>query len=529
MKRFLSMILCAVMLCTAGAPPARAASDSAAQQAEACAYALKSLGLFHGDADGFSLQNAPTRLEGFVMLIRLLGWETAAQASPSPHPFTDVPAWGDGYVGYGYQKGLTKGVSTGRFGTAEKATAAQYCIWLLRALGYTESAGDFTVSGAADKAVTLGLADAGQAGRWQRGGAFTRGDVASLSYAALRTRSKGSPLTLAETLVQAGVFPEDAARAAGVWPGSTLPAPGGAARVPDGLYEICAASGGALTALQEADGGHGRLYVTARSGAASQRFTLKALQNGASRLLSADGKAVNANPVQAGALPYLYAENGTDSQYFSLYPEGGGAYSIRMLSDAGLALTNVDGSLVLRAYLGDAAQQWMLLPAKEAAPSGAVPDTSLVSAKLERLARKYPDGYQLPDDYYYQGGIECMGFARQVWHELFGTQLAAWSYAGIPITDNLYWVSRIGRSQYNEQNIRTLVAQALPGDILQFDEPKPHTMVFLWRDADGFGVYDANWGYTNQVHLHTFPYSALLTQDSDHITLLRYAQYPVKV
>ena len=79
------------------------------------------------------------------MLIRTLGEENAALSGTHKHPFTDVPAWADAYVGYAYEKGLTKGVSATEFGSGN-ASAAMYVTFMLRALGYSDAAGDFSWS-----------------------------------------------------------------------------------------------------------------------------------------------------------------------------------------------------------------------------------------------------------------------------------------------------------------------------------------------------------------------------------------------
>lgn len=114
------------------------------------AYRLKELGLFQGvgtNPDGstnFDLARVPSRTEALVMLIRLLGKENEAMNGSWRHPFTDVPGWADKYIGYAYEKGLTKGVSATEFGTG-MASVQMYLTFALRALGYFDGpGGDFT-------------------------------------------------------------------------------------------------------------------------------------------------------------------------------------------------------------------------------------------------------------------------------------------------------------------------------------------------------------------------------------------------
>ena len=85
-----------------GAAPASLAASAAAR-----ADALNSLGLFQDIGSGYALDRGSTRAEGLVMLIRLTGAETEAQAHAADHGFSDVPSWADSYVAYSVAQGLT--------------------------------------------------------------------------------------------------------------------------------------------------------------------------------------------------------------------------------------------------------------------------------------------------------------------------------------------------------------------------------------------------------------------------------------
>ena len=105
---------------------------------------LARINVFRGTGDGFDLEREPTRLEGLVMLVRLLGAEEEAnQITEYTFPFDDVPRWGRGYVQYAYENGLTKGVSKTKFGSHGLIDARSYITFLLRALGYSDQHGDF--------------------------------------------------------------------------------------------------------------------------------------------------------------------------------------------------------------------------------------------------------------------------------------------------------------------------------------------------------------------------------------------------
>ena len=79
----LTLSLCAGLL----ALPA-AASGSSAESTDR-ADKLASLHLFQGTEQGYQLNASPSRIQGLVMLIRLLGMEDEALACTEDVPFTD--------------------------------------------------------------------------------------------------------------------------------------------------------------------------------------------------------------------------------------------------------------------------------------------------------------------------------------------------------------------------------------------------------------------------------------------------------
>ena len=200
-KRLFSIVLIVVMLLSV-LPVAGAAADVTAETAADELYAL---GLFRGTDDGYELDRQPTRQEALVMLIRLLGKESAALTGDWTHPFTDVDSlWVDSYVGYAYQKSLVTGYSETAFGGSDPVTAAHYVTLVLRALGYSEAAGDFVWSSPWTLSDALGLTD----GDYDADTVFTRGDVAIISYRALDVKLKGGDMTLREYLEASGAIGE---------------------------------------------------------------------------------------------------------------------------------------------------------------------------------------------------------------------------------------------------------------------------------------------------------------------------------
>lgn len=174
------------------------------------AYALKKLGLVRGAADGMELYRGNTRAESITMLIRLLGEEENALMAEHQHPFTDVDAWAKRYVGYAYRMGYTKGVSATKYDGSSLTTAGQYMTFVLRALGYSEEAGDFKYETALSDAVSLGVIDASLMNELKTV-EFRRDHVMHISYLAMSARVKGSNRTLLSKLVANGAVDGDAA------------------------------------------------------------------------------------------------------------------------------------------------------------------------------------------------------------------------------------------------------------------------------------------------------------------------------
>lgn len=100
--------------------------------------ALAELGMLKGTGNSLELDRAPTRAEAITMIVRLDSGEDEINGTEYDHPFTDVPEWADGYVGYAYENGITKGVSDTLFDSASPVTGQQYVTMVLRTLGYTD-------------------------------------------------------------------------------------------------------------------------------------------------------------------------------------------------------------------------------------------------------------------------------------------------------------------------------------------------------------------------------------------------------
>ncbi len=171
---------------------------------------LKQINVFKGSEQGFELGREPTRLEGGIMFVKLLGAEAEALENNYAHPFTDVPEWGAPFVGYLYKMGYTKGVSETTFGSFDKMQAKSYMTFLLRALEYDDKLGDFTWNDAIAKSREINMIDAHLEDALNTE-VFLRDHLAKLSLDALKTSRKGKNLTLAQKLVDKGMISESLA------------------------------------------------------------------------------------------------------------------------------------------------------------------------------------------------------------------------------------------------------------------------------------------------------------------------------
>lgn len=140
------------------------------------------------------------------MLVRLLGAEEEAANRKKSHPFTDVPAWADGYVSYAYEKGLTNGIADTLFGSDSVIRPEMYLTFMLRALGYTDSGDtpDFSWENPWKLALENKITE--RDGYYE---IFLRKELVDMSYNTLLAKRKNTDRKLYETMISDGVFTEE--------------------------------------------------------------------------------------------------------------------------------------------------------------------------------------------------------------------------------------------------------------------------------------------------------------------------------
>ena len=190
-------------VCVGAAAAAMLTASAFAANYTNCADSLHEMGLFQGTQNGYDLDRTPTRAEASVMLVRLLGKEAEAKTLTYTAPFTDLKGWEKPYVQYLYSNGLANGTNRTTFNPTGKCTAQMYAVFLLRALGYSDTA-DFSYANAIETAREQGIYDTGIINVQN----FLRDDAAAASYTALSVSPKNSEGTLLDQLVSENAITE---------------------------------------------------------------------------------------------------------------------------------------------------------------------------------------------------------------------------------------------------------------------------------------------------------------------------------
>lgn len=191
MKRTLGIAILSALILTG---TATAATEIQQQDATF----LDKLGLFQGTERGYELDRTMTRAEGAVMLVRLLGGEAEAKISTYQAPFTDVPDWAQPYIGWLYENKLTNGTSKTTYSANQPMRFEQYAWFTGRAAGFI------------DNDVAAGKTHlSAEAYQREYGNEITRGQAVALSMDTLYAQMNGKTRTLADRLIEQGVFTQE--------------------------------------------------------------------------------------------------------------------------------------------------------------------------------------------------------------------------------------------------------------------------------------------------------------------------------
>ena len=205
MKKRIFALLCALILLTSAVPAASALEGEAGRAAD-------TLAALHIVRGGYALDAAATRAHAAVLLVRLAGaeQEAARQSVTAYSPYYAAPAFARSSIAYAAAQGWITSLTAQAYRPDEPVTADAWCSMLLRMLGYSDKAGDFTTAGAAVFAQRIGLLSQPLSGRLTRGQLFQSiRDALTFSY-------KDGTATVAERLVERGAVSRAAAGALGL-------------------------------------------------------------------------------------------------------------------------------------------------------------------------------------------------------------------------------------------------------------------------------------------------------------------------
>ena len=206
MKKQLLALFCALIL-LAGVVPSAAALEGETLR---CADTLATLNLVNGTGTDYALESPVTRAQAAVLLVRLAGAETAAAKDSWISGFRDVPAWAHSEITYAAHQGWVTGVTVIDFKPNSTLTANAWLTMLLRMLGYSDKAGDFTVHDAPAFAQRIGLVTRSFTGT------MTRGDVFETMVSALTFSCKDGSATVIDRLISSGTCTRASANALGL-------------------------------------------------------------------------------------------------------------------------------------------------------------------------------------------------------------------------------------------------------------------------------------------------------------------------
>ncbi|MBE6574050.1 MAG: hypothetical protein E7652_06630 [Ruminococcaceae bacterium] len=150
-----------------------------------------------------------------------------------------------------------------------------------------------------------------------------------------------------------------------------------------------------------------------------------------------------------------------------------------------------------------------------------------VKAQLDSVIKSYPNGSRWTASF--DGGIQCYGFAKLVVYKVFGASNSGgytyrtWKYDGTP-TSGMTVIGSL--TDYSATNVKNLLSKAKPGDVLQFNTTKQHSMIVYQVDSDGVWIYDCNWDNNCGISLRKSSFGAWNGRNSSKLTLLRSSNYP---
>jgi len=214
--KLLAFLMAAVLMLTSLPGITVQAEDTIGREAKACSELGILLGSDKSGVTAQYLSNIPTRLQAYIIALRLKGLYNEAGKFVSGKNFLDASAtgWAKNYLAYAKnhpELGWT-GYSDGRFGVNDSINAQAFYKVLLETLGYKQNV-DFTYAKTLEFADKIGLIKSVQEIAAIK--SFTINDIAKGIYAALNTNIAGTDNKLVDFLASKGAFTPEKVEAAG--------------------------------------------------------------------------------------------------------------------------------------------------------------------------------------------------------------------------------------------------------------------------------------------------------------------------
>lgn len=198
-------------------------TDSNIMEAQLKAEVLNKLNIISGDGKGnYSLDSQLKRSEAATFIVKLLGKDNFIKENKEIYKktgFKDVKStdWFINYISYCEQNTIISGLGNGKFGPNNFISEKAFLVLVMKSLGYTSEAGDFSWDTVFSDAYRLGLVkDSDYEQITEDNNEYKRSDVVEVLYNSLALKLKDSNLTLLQSLTNEGVIDRVTAASTGL-------------------------------------------------------------------------------------------------------------------------------------------------------------------------------------------------------------------------------------------------------------------------------------------------------------------------
>lgn len=152
-------------------------------------------------------------------------------------------------------------------------------------------------------------------------------------------------------------------------------------------------------------------------------------------------------------------------------------------------------------------------------------NTETILSRFKAIQAQYPPNVNCTYTDNWGGAIQCFGFARMVFSKLFGCEMPyaymnAYRYKYVD-NNNVVLIGQLEEGNVTVDNLKTLLAKAKLGDIIQASGVTQHTMMVVSVNDIGVEVYDCNWKTSTDqpdcvINQHVISYEYLSERYNQH-------------